>query len=90
MQTRLHIIVTGRVQGIGYRVHCSREAKSLGVTGWVRNNPDGSVEVVAEGDDVAVNELADWCRAGHPFAKVQEVDVTVEEPRGEPSFRVIR
>lgn len=90
MQTRLHIIITGRVQGIGYRVHCSREAKTLGVTGWVRNNSDGTVEVVAEGDDVSVNELADWCRAGHPFAEVREVDVTVEAPRGEPSFRVIR
>lgn len=89
MTTRQRITVTGRVQGVGYRMHCSREAKRLGLSGTVRNRADGSVEVVAEGDADLVTQLIDWCRTGPPFADVRGVTTSDEAPEGVRSFRVL-
>lgn len=82
------MIVTGRVQGVGFRVSCAREAKRLGLCGGVRNQADGSVEVVAEGDDDAVEALIMWCQSGPMYAKVQSVDSAVETPQGVTHFRI--
>jgi acylphosphatase len=67
---RLHLHVSGRVQGVWFRGSTEAEARRLGVNGWVRNNPDGSVEVMAEGEPEAVRALAAWCRHGPPGARV--------------------
>ena len=75
------ILVTGRVQGVGYRAGCARQARALGVDGTVRNLDDGRVEVVAAGDPTAVGALVEWCRHGPPGAEVGTV--TVEEPPGD-------
>jgi acylphosphatase len=72
---RVHLRITGRVQGVGFRYYTEREAGRLGVTGWVRNLPAGDVEVVAEGTDDALALLVDWCRQGPPSAGVTEVTV---------------
>lgn len=78
----------GRVQGVFYRDSCRAEARRLGVRGSVRNRPDGSVEVVAEGDREVVDRFLDWCRQGPPRATVTGISVIDEVPRAERDFRV--
>jgi acylphosphatase len=85
---RVRVIVEGRVQGVFYRDSCCREARRLGVRGWVRNRADRSVEVVAEGPRDRVDQLLDWCRHGPPSAIVSKISVTDEVPRAEREFHV--
>jgi acylphosphatase len=86
---RRHIIVEGRVQGVWYRQTCQEMAMAEGVTGWVRNNDDGSVEAALEGDPAAVDRVVSWMRIGPARAVVTLVNVVDESPRGEQSFRVV-
>lgn len=76
---RVRVRIFGRVQGVGFRYYCRREALALGVNGWVCNRADGSVEAVAEGGNDAVARFVAWCRNGPPGAFVDDVRV-VEEP----------
>lgn len=85
---RYRVIVSGRVQGVWYRESCGREATAAGVSGWVRNNDDGSVEAVVEGPRPAVDRVMDWMRMGPRRAVVTGVDVLPEAPRGERGFAV--
>ncbi|WP_040494316.1 acylphosphatase [Ilumatobacter nonamiensis] len=85
---RCRAVIHGRVQGVFYRDSCQSEARRRGVTGWVRNNHNGTVEVVAEGERADVDALLDWCRSGPPRAAVTRIDVTDEDPVGESQFRV--
>lgn len=68
------VVVTGRVHQVGFRDFTVRRAQALGLTGWVRNRQDGSVEIMASGDDDAVAALVDACRVGPPLARVDHVD----------------
>lgn len=77
-QVRRQIIVSGRVQGVGYRASCRTRARELGVRGSVRNRADGSVEVIAQGSADGVDRLVEWCREGPRHARVNAVDVTDE------------
>jgi acylphosphatase len=86
--TRKRVIVSGRVQGVFFRDTTRRRAESAGVSGWVRNTPDGSVEAVFEGDEYAVQELVDFCRRGPSRAEVASVEVSDEEPEGLSGFDV--
>lgn len=70
MRARTRLRVSGRVQGVWYRGATQVEARKLGVDGWVRNRPDGSVEALIEGDADAVRALVDWCRTGPSGAHV--------------------
>jgi acylphosphatase len=70
MKTRAHLIVGGRVQGVCFRMYTVERARELGVTGWVRNRDDGTVEAVAEGEEDQVAEFESWCRHGPPYAHV--------------------
>ena len=72
--------ITGRVQGVGYRAWCVGEATRLGLSGWVRNRRDGSVEALVRGPDPAVAALTDLCREGPRFAAVSSVDVEPSAP----------
>ena len=85
---RVRVLVAGRVQGVFFRATCAEQARRLGLGGWVRNRPDGRVEGVFEGEDEAVDRIVDWCRRGPELARVEEVEVVAEEPRGEQRFRV--
>ena len=82
-RARARIRVTGLVQGVFYRQSTAQEASRLGLSGSVRNLADGSVEVEAEGARPAVEALVAFCRRGPPAARVAEVEVTWESPRGE-------
>jgi len=83
MNIRVSVTVCGRVQGVAFRHYTSQRAKELGVSGWVRNLPDGSVAGVFEGDENAVNTLVDWCRQGPPAAVVERLDLRREAYGGE-------
>ena len=77
----LHLQIEGRVQGVWFRESMRREAERLGVTGWVRNAPDGSVEAVVQGGDEAVDALIEWARVGPPLAQVDRL--TQKDAQGE-------
>jgi acylphosphatase len=72
---RVNLVVRGRVQGVFFRAASQREARRLGVTGWVKNRADGSVELLIEGDEDAVKELMGWAQHGPSAARVDQVDV---------------
>jgi len=80
---RVELRVTGRVQGVFYRVSTRQEGMRLALTGWVRNLEDGSVEVVAEGPRSDLESLVKWCRQGPPQASVTEVRAQWSEASGE-------
>ncbi|MCS7216104.1 MAG: acylphosphatase [Candidatus Bipolaricaulota bacterium] len=80
---RVHLFVSGRVQGVFFRAHTRDLAQRLGLTGFVRNLPDGRVEVVAEGPEEKLQELVAFCHRGPPLAHVTGVEVRWEEPTGE-------
>jgi acylphosphatase len=85
---RVRALVSGRVQGVWYRESCRREAERLGVVGWVRNRPDGRVEIEAEGPRPAVDALLTWAGHGPPRAVVDRVAVDDRPPMGESRFLV--
>jgi acylphosphatase len=87
-RVRAHVRVRGRVQGVFFRAETRERARSLGIDGWVRNAPDGTVEAVLEGDRERVESLVRWLGRGPSLAEVDEVDVTWDEPRGESGFDV--
>ena len=84
--TAIDVVVTGHVQGVFYRASMRERAEQLGVTGWVRNEPDGSVRAHLEGDAGAVEQLVAWCSEGPPAAVVDEVRRTASEATGVASF----
>lgn len=83
MRVRAELKIHGRVQGVFFRQSTQAEAIRLGLTGWVRNLPDGSVEALAEGPADAVRELLAWCRQGPPAAEVSSVDIDWTDATGE-------
>jgi acylphosphatase len=85
---RRRVTVHGLVQGVFFRDTVRRRARSAGVTGWVRNNLDGTVEAVFEGESDAVERLVEFCRDGPRGAQVDWMDVEAEEPEGLPGFAV--
>ena len=76
MKTTKHLIIHGRVQGVGYRAYMRIEANRLGVTGWVRNRAEGTVEATIHGSPEDVSKLLDWIRRGPPAARVTSVQVS--------------
>ena len=80
--------MVGRVQGVFFRVSCAREARARGVSGSVRNLPDGSVEAVFEGHRARVDAVVGWCRRGPPGARVERLDVDDEAPVGVEGFSI--
>jgi acylphosphatase len=85
---RRRVVVSGEVQGVFFRDTTRSEAERHGVSGWVANRDDGTVEAVFEGEQESVAALVEFCRLGPPRARVAEVEVHEEEPRGEQRFRV--
>jgi acylphosphatase len=88
MTKAVTVKVSGRVQGVAFRWEAQREAMRLGVTGWVRNEPDGAVAAHLEGDDQAVDAMVAWCRQGPPAARVRDVAVNPAGVSGARSFEI--
>lgn len=80
---RAHLIIEGLVQGVSFRASAVEAARKLEVYGWVRNNPNGAVEAVLEGEEAQVNQLIKWCRTGPPMARVERVNLSWEPFRDE-------
>jgi acylphosphatase len=80
---RIHALISGVVQGVFFRANTVEVALDLGLKGWVRNLSDGRVEVVAEGDEVALKDFLDWLHKGPPGARVENVKYEWLEPTGE-------
>ncbi len=80
---RAHVIFHGRVQGVFFRANCKSKADALGVTGFVRNLQNGTVEAVMEGDLEMINELIQWCSGSQPIARVTSTEVHWESLTGE-------
>ena len=83
MKVRAHVFISGRVQGVFFRYETKRMAIRLGVSGWVRNLPDGRVEAVFEGEKDDVEAMIRFCRRGPPAAVVRDVKILWEKPTGE-------
>ena len=85
MRARL-LRIEGRVQRVGYRDWMKAQAERLGLQGWVRNRPDGSVQALVAGDEGAVQVLLAACRRGPPLARVDRIEEALAEPPGDPGF----
>jgi acylphosphatase len=82
MKARVHVFVSGRVQGVFFRAETAHIADRLGLVGWVRNLPDGRVEALFEGEKEDVEKALDFCRRGPPGARVQNLDLKWEDWKG--------
>ena len=82
-QVRARAVISGRVQGVFFRMETKHAADGFGVFGWVRNKRDGTVEAVFEGPEKNVMSVLEWCKKGPPVARVTDVDVTWEDYKGE-------
>ena len=80
---RIHVFISGRVQGVFFRASTQKTARDYNLTGWVRNYPDGRVEAVFEGENTGVDAMLEWCKKGPPYAIVRNVEVIEESYKGE-------
>lgn len=80
---RVHVWISGGVQGVWFRAHTKEKAIELEIKGWVRNTPNGKVEAVFEGDDEQIEKMIEWCHTGSPLARVEDVHTQWEEPKNE-------
>ena len=88
VRVRKHVVVHGRVQDVWFRASTLKEARRAGVEGWVRNQPDGTVEAVFEGDPTAVARMVEFVRSGPDLAHVERIDVRDEPAQHERGFSV--
>ena len=88
-QMRIQLVVRGRVQGVYFRASAQREARQLGLTGWVKNRTDGAVELLAEGEEDQVKDFLAWAQHGPSTARVDKVETRWRSYTGEyPNFRI--
>lgn len=83
MNSRVHVFISGKVQGVFFRSSTKDIAKKLGLYGWVRNLADGRVEAVFEGEKDAIEKMLEWCKVGPEYAKVTGIEVIREEFKGD-------
>jgi len=89
MTKRIRVKIHGKVQGVFFRANTQEKAKELGVKGWVKNEPDGTVSAIFEGEDSAVVKIVEWCKHGPEAAQVDTVEVREEKYTGEfKSFEI--
>lgn len=82
-QVRAHVVISGKVQGVFFRMETKGAAQRFGVSGWVKNRRDGGVEAVFEGNQNNVELILEWCKKGAPLSRVQEVDIKWEDYKDE-------
>jgi acylphosphatase len=86
----VHLLIKGKVQGIFYRATARRVAGELGIKGWIRNTSEGDVEVMASGNEAALQRFTDWCRKGPEMAAVTDVSISKMEETEFEGFVIIR
>jgi acylphosphatase len=87
---QLQLIIRGRVQGVYFRASTQREARRLGLSGWVKNRTDGGLEILAEGEEASIRELYSWAQKGPSAARVDRVDTRWRSFTGDyPDFRIV-
>jgi acylphosphatase len=90
-RARVNIVITGLVQGVFFRASTLEKAQGLNLSGWVKNQPDGSVEIIAEGERYALEDLVEWCRQGPPGAEVKDVFNRFDQFKDEfKTFTILR
>ena len=80
MKINIHVVISGRVQGVWFRASTKQKAEQLGINGWVRNTPEGDVEAIFEGEESDIKEMLEWCHHGPPLAEVEKVKVKNQVP----------
>ncbi len=89
-KTRVHVVISGLVQGVFFRHYTRKYAIQYNLTGWVKNRSDGDVEAIFEGGEESIALMIDWCRGGPPSAQVSHIDISHEESTNTfPDFRII-
>ncbi|KYK22878.1 acylphosphatase [Thermoplasmatales archaeon SG8-52-2] len=83
MISSVHVLISGRVQGVFFRANTKQQAEMLGLSGWVRNTKDGKVEAIFEGEEEGVDQIIKWCHKGPSLSKVEKVDVKKQVPTNE-------
>lgn len=83
MKSNVHVVISGRVQGVWFRANTKQQAEMLSLSGWVRNTNNGCVEAVFEGEERKVDEIIEWCHKGPSLAKVIKVDIKKQDPTNE-------
>lgn len=86
----VHLMISGKVQGVFFRASAKEKALELALNGWIKNTPDGSVEATVSGSDEGVQQFVAWCRQGPPRAEVSHVSVTPKPDSGFNGFEVLR
>jgi acylphosphatase len=81
MNLQIHVIISGRVQGVWFRASTKEKAEQLGLTGWVMNTRDGKVEAVFEGEENFLQEMLSWCHQGPPHSRVENVEIKKQSPK---------
>ena len=79
MKSQVHVVISGRVQGVWFRASTKEKADQLGLTGWVKNTNDGNVEAVFEGEEKFVQEMLNWCHQGPRHSKVENVEIKKQQ-----------
>ena len=89
LEKQYEIIVHGRVQGVGFRYAARNQARSLGLKGWVENQPDGSVRTLVQGPQGACNSYMQWCQSGTAYSWVERIDIKEKPTSALPHFRIL-
>ncbi len=90
MVEQVLIRITGKVQGVFYRAHAKKNAEALNLKGYAKNMPDGSVEILVQGDMASIESLISWCRKGSPSAKVEKVETSWQKASAQTeNFKII-
>lgn len=83
MIKRAHVFISGRVQGVFFRQNALKKAKSLGISGWIKNTKDGRVEAIIEGEEEKINTMIEWLKIGPPLARVKNIEIIWEKAKEE-------
>ena len=86
---RLHVIFSGRVQGVSFRYYTQKKALQIGLKGWVKNLRNGNVEAVFEGEENKIKEILEYCKSGQAYAKVNYLNTKEEKEEGLKNFEII-
>ena len=86
---RIHVFISGNVQGVGFRFSCKQEADRLGIVGWIKNLPTGQVEAIFEGNEEPLNRILAWCMVGPEGAQVEHIEKHEEKVERLRSFEIL-